>query len=254
MLNLRRYNTHMMKLDVLVLAPHPDDIELGAAGTIGKLVAAGKKVGLVDLTRGELGSRGSAELRDQEAAHAAEILGVSVRENLMYRDGFFKHDEEHILPIIRMVRKYRPDLVIANAPQDRHPDHGRASKLIKESVFLSGLRKIETEMDGVLQEHWRPAKTVFFIQDYNLTPSFVVDVTDFWELKKKAILAYSSQFFAPGQYQAAEGEPETYISNPDFWHFLEARARNVGHLVGATLGEGFISEIPLKVESPLDLI
>lgn len=243
-----------MKLDVLVMAPHPDDTELGAGGTIAKMVAAGKKVGLVDLTRGELGSRGSAELRDQEAARAAEILGVSVRENLRFRDGFFTHNEDHVRAIIRVVRRYQPDLVIANAPTDRHPDHGRASKLIRDAVFMSGLRKIETEENGQPQEHWRPAKTFFFIQDYDLKPSFVVDITDFWETKKKAVLAYSSQFFAPGQYQASEEEPETYISNPDFWYFLEGRARNVGHQVGATYGEGFISETPLGVDSPLDLL
>jgi N-acetylglucosamine malate deacetylase 1 len=243
-----------MKLDALVIAPHPDDTELGAGGTIAKLTAAGKQVGIVDLTRGELGSRGSAERRDQESARAAEILGVSARENLRFRDGFFTHDEAHLRPIIQVVRRYQPDLVIANAPQDRHPDHGRASKLIRDAVFLSGLRKVETEDQGQPQAHWRPAKTFFFIQDYNLSPSFVVDITDYWETKKQAVLAYSSQFFAPGQYEAQADEPETYISNPDFWYFLEGRARNVGHQVGATFGEGFISETPLGIDSPLDLL
>lgn len=243
-----------MKLDVLVMAPHPDDTELGAGGTIAKLVAAGKKVGILDLTRGEMGSRGSAELRDQEAARAAEILGVSVRENLAFRDAFFTHDEEHIREIIKVVRRYQPDLVIASAPEDRHPDHGRASKLIRDAVFLSGLRKIETEENGQPQDFWRPRRTFFFIQDYNLTPTFVIDITDHWETKKKAVLAYTSQFFAPGEYEAAADEPETYISNPDFLNFVEGRARNTGHLIGATMGEGFISETPLGVGSPLDLL
>mgnify|MGYP006268500165 CR=1 FL=1 len=243
-----------MKLDVMLLAPHPDDIELGTGGTIAKLVAAGRKVGVVDLTRGELGSRGSAELRDEEAAKAAAVLGLSVRENLRFRDGFFTHDEAHIRAIIQQVRRYQPDLVIANAPEDRHPDHGRASKLIRDAVFLSGLRKIETEWEGQAQAEWRPQRTFFFIQDYDLQPDFVIDITDFWEQKKQAILAYGSQFYNPDQAQGGDDEPETYISNADFWHFLEARARKTGHQVGATFGEGFLSETPLHVQSPLDLL
>jgi len=243
-----------MKLDVLFMAPHPDDIELGTAGTIAKLVAAGKKVGVVDLTRGELGSRGSAELRDQEAARAAEILGISVRENLRFRDGFFTHDEAHIHAIIRAVRRLQPEVVIANAPHDRHPDHGRASKLIRDAVFLSGLRKIETTHEGQVQAAWRPGRTFFFIQDYDLAPDFVIDISEFWDQKKQAILAYGSQFYNPETYQPSPDEPETYISNADFWHFLEARARKTGHQIGATFGEGFISETPLKIESPLELL
>jgi N-acetylglucosamine malate deacetylase 1 len=243
-----------MKLDVLFMAPHPDDIELGTGGTIAKLVAAGKKVGVVDLTRGELGSRGSAELRDQEAAKAAEILGLSHRENLRFRDGFFQHDEDHIRAIIQAVRRLRPEVVIANAPHDRHPDHGRASNLIRDAVFLSGLRKIETEHQGQPQEAWRPGRTFFFIQDYDLEPDFVIDISDFWEQKKQAILAYGSQFYNPETHQPDSDEPETYISNADFWHFLEARSRKTGHQVGATFGEGYLSETPLKIGSPLDLL
>jgi bacillithiol biosynthesis deacetylase BshB1 len=243
-----------MKLDVLLMAPHPDDIELGTAGTIAKLIAAGRKVGVIDLTRGELGSRGSAEIRDQEAARAAEILGLSVRHNLGFRDGFFTHDDAHVLAIIQMVRRYQPDLVIANAPEDRHPDHGRASKLIRDAVFLSGLRKIETQYEGQSQAAWRPQRTFFFIQDYDLKPDFVIDISAFWELKKQAILAYSSQFHNPTQAPPNDDEPQTYISNADFFHFLEARARKTGHLVGATFGEGFLSETPLHVDSPLDLL
>jgi len=244
----------MTKLDVLVMAPHPDDVELGVGGTIAKLTSQGKKVGIVDLTQGELGSRGSAELRLKEAAKAAEILGVSVRENLGFRDGFFTHDEAHQLEIIKVIRRYQPDLLIANAPMDRHPDHGRASKLIREAAFLSGLRKIETEDSGTPQEHWRPKRMFCFIQDHHIEPDFVVDMTDFWEVKKQAILAYSSQFHAPGQYKPKPGEPETYISNESFWYFLEGRARNTGHMSGAVFGEGFLSERPLNVASPLDLL
>lgn len=233
------------------MAPHPDDVELGCGGTIAKLIDQGRKVGVVDLTRGELGSRGSAEIRDQEAARAASILGLSVRENLAFRDGFFTNDEAHQLAIIQKIRKYQPEVLIAGAPEDRHPDHGRATKLIRDSAFLSGLIKIETELDGKKQEHWRPKRNFYFIQDYNLTPSFVVDISDYWEKKKQTVLAYSSQFFNP-EYKS--DEPETYISNKGFWHFLEARARNMGHLVGAEFGEGFISETPLHINSPLDLI
>ncbi|GAB4413544.1 MAG: bacillithiol biosynthesis deacetylase BshB1 [Bacteroidia bacterium] len=241
-----------IKLDVLVFASHPDDAELGVAGTICKLTAAGKQVGIVDLTRGELGSRGSAALRDQEAAEAGRRMGLRVRENLAFRDGFFVQDEAHQLAIVRKVRQYRPDLVIANAPQDRHPDHGRGSKLVRDAVFLSGLRRIETTgADGLAQEAWRPARTFFYIQDYHLTPSFVVDVTPYWAQKQEVIRAFGSQFFIPGQ---PGEEPQTYISNEDFWHFLEARARVLGHMIGATFGEGFISEQPLAVGSPLDLL
>ncbi|MCI4671224.1 MAG: bacillithiol biosynthesis deacetylase BshB1 [Bacteroidia bacterium] len=240
-----------LKLDVLVMAPHPDDVELGCGGTIAKMVAEGKKLGVIDLTRGELGSRGSAEIRDREAADAAEILGLSIRENLSFRDGFFTHDDEHKLAIIRKIRKYKPEILIAGAPEDRHPDHGRATKLIRDAAFLSGLLKIQTEEDGMIQEHWRPKRIFHFIQDYNLTPSFVVDISEYWDQKKASILAYSSQFFNP-DYES--DEPETYISNKGFFQFLEARARNMGHLVGAEYGEGFISETPLLVQDPMDLI
>ena len=238
-----------MKLDVLAFGAHPDDIEIGCGGTIAKLISEGKKVGVIDLTRGELGSRGSAELRDQEAQDSAKIFGLSARENLAFRDGFFVQDEAHQLAIIRKIRKYRPDLVIANAPSDRHPDHGKGSKLVRDAAFLSGLRKIETEEDGEPQEHWRPKRLFFYVQDYSLQPDFVVDITPFIETKVKALEAFKSQFFNPNSQ-----EPLTYISTRDFWDFLDARARNMGHLVGATYGEGFISETPIKVNSPLDLI
>ncbi|MDX1907186.1 MAG: bacillithiol biosynthesis deacetylase BshB1 [Bacteroidia bacterium] len=233
-----------MKLDVLFIAAHPDDIELGCAGTICHLVATGKRVGIVDLTRGELGTRGSAELRDQEAADAAQIMGVTVRENMRFRDGFFANDEPHQLALIRVIRRYRPDLVVGGAPRDRHPDHGKCADLVRTAAFLSGLRKIETEDYGTLQEAWRPSQVFYMIQDYELTPSFVVDITPYWEQKLAAIQAYGSQFFNPDR---KEGEPETYISTPTFFQFLEARSRVLGHQAGSTFGEGFICETPLRV-------
>lgn len=242
-----------MKLDVLVFAAHPDDAELGCAGTLLKLVEAGKKVGIVDLTKGDLGSRGTPELRVEEAQKAGEIIGLSARENLGFRDGFFVHDEAHQLAIISMIRKYQPEVLIANAPEDRHSDHGRGSKLVRDAAFLSGLKKITTSHEGVLQEAWRPKRTFFYIQDYSLTPDFVVDITPFYEKKMEAIAAFASQFYNP-EYQEAQQEGTTYISTPDFWNFLEARARNMGHMVGATFGEGFVCETPLKVETPLDLV
>lgn len=237
------------KLDVLVFAVHPDDAELGCGGTILKLIDQGKKVGIVDLTRGELGSRGTPALRAEEAAAAAKILGIHVRENLGYRDGFFENNEQHQLGIIRAIRSYQPEVVIAGAPFDRHPDHGRSSTLVRDAAFYSGLAKIETEHDGLPQQAWRPKRLFYYIQDHYLTPSFVVDISPYWEEKVKAMQAFSSQFYNP----AYDG-PKTYISNQDFWHWLEGRAREMGHLTGATFGEGFISDRPLAVNSPLDLI
>ncbi|MDP5169335.1 MAG: bacillithiol biosynthesis deacetylase BshB1 [Bacteroidia bacterium] len=239
-----------MKLDLLVFAAHPDDAELGCSGTILKLVAAGKKVGIVDLTKGELGSRGTPELRMEEALAAGNIMGLSARNNLGFRDGFFTHDEAHLMAVVQMVRKYRPDTIFANVPEDRHPDHGRGSKLVRDAVFLSGLRKIETKLDGEEQEAWRPKNLFYYIQDYYHKPDFVVDITPYWEQKKDAIKAFGSQFFNPDQNQ---DEPQTYISSQGFWDFLEGRARDVGHLVGYELGEGFLCETPIGVEDPLEL-
>ena len=240
----------MTKLDVLAFGAHPDDVELSAAGTLLKLASQGKKTGIVDLTRGELGTRGSAELRDKEAARAGEILGLSARDNLALRDGFFEHDEESLLKIITAVRKYQPEVVLAPAITDRHPDHGRGSKLVRDACFMAGLSKIETaDSQGNTQAHWRPKRVFFYIQDYSLQPDFVVDITGFWNKKKEAILAFGSQFFNP----EFDGE-ETYISNSDYLEFLEARVRNMGHIIGATYGEGFMSETALAINSPLDLI
>lgn len=239
----------MQKLDVLAFGAHPDDVELGASGTLLKLGSLGKKTGIVDLTRGELGTRGTPEIRDKEAAAAGEVLGLSARENLGFRDGFFTHDEEHITTIVSAIRAYQPDVVLAPAISDRHSDHGRGSKLVRDACFLSGLRKIETQRDGESQAPWRPKRVFFYIQDYSLQPDFVVDISPFWEQKKAAILAFSSQFYNP----AFDAE-QTYISNADFFHFLEARSRNMGHIIGTTFGEGFQSETALAVQTPLDLI
>lgn len=240
----------MKKLDVLVFSVHPDDAELGCSGTICKLISEGKKVGIIDLTRGELGTRGTPELRTQEAEAASKIMGIHVRENLGFRDGFFVHDEKHQHDIIQMVRKYQPQVVITNAPHDRHPDHGRASKLVRDAVFLSGLRKIETNDAGQSQEAWRPKRLFFFIQDYYLEPSFVIDITDFYQQKMKAISAFGSQFNSPDTSK----EPETYISNSNFWNFLEARSRTMGHKIGVTHGEGFIAESMIKIKDLMDLV
>ncbi|MDG2151281.1 MAG: bacillithiol biosynthesis deacetylase BshB1, partial [Polaribacter sp.] len=184
-----------MKLDILAFGAHPDDVELGCGATIAKEVSLGKKVGIVDLTRGELGSRGSADLRDEEAAIAAKILGISVRENLRFADGFFANDKTHQLQIIKMIRKYQPEIVLCNAVDDRHIDHPKASNLVSDACFLSGLIKIETELEGQQQEKWRPKQVYHYLQWKSSTPDFVVNVSDFMEVKIKAVLAYGSQFY-----------------------------------------------------------
>ena len=196
-----------MKLDILAFGAHPDDVELGCAGTILKEISLGKTVGIIDLTRGELGTRGSAEIRDQEAAAAAKILGVSVRENLNMRDGFFVNDEKHQLEIIKMIRKYKPEIVLCNAIDDRHIDHGKGSKLVSDACFLSGLMKIETSIDGEKQDAWRPKLVYHYIQWKNIEPDFVVDITGFTDKKIESILAYGSQF-----YDANSKEPVTPIT------------------------------------------
>ncbi|QQL48447.1 bacillithiol biosynthesis deacetylase BshB1 [Mucilaginibacter ginkgonis] len=238
-----------MKLDILVLAAHPDDAELGCAGTILKHAAMGYKVGVIDLTRGELGTRGSAEIRDKEAAAAAEILGLTVRVNLSLPDGFFENSREHQLPIISAIRQYRPEIVITNAYHDRHPDHGRANKIVEEACFLSGLRKITTEIDGAGQTEWRPKQVLHFIQDRYIHPDIVIDVTEFWEKKIESIYAYGSQFHNPEW----EDEPQTYISTPEFIHVIEARAREFGKSIGVKFAEGFTSLNILGVNSLFDL-
>lgn len=238
-----------MQLDILAFGAHPDDVELGCAGTLAKEIAAGKKVGIVDLTRGELGTRGSAEIRDREAADAAKILGVSVRENLNMRDGFFVNDEEHQLAVIRMIRKYRPEIVICNAVDDRHIDHGKGSKLVSDACFLSGLRRIETEYDGKIQEAWRPKVVYHFIQWKNLRPDVVVDITGFTDIKQEAILAYGSQFYNPDAK-----EPVTPIATKNFLDSLHYRSQDLGRLIGTEHGEGFTVERYVAVRRLTDLI
>jgi bacillithiol biosynthesis deacetylase BshB1 len=238
----------MMKLDILAFGAHPDDVELGCGGTLAKEIAAGKQVGIVDLTRGELGTRGSAEIRDREAAAAAQILGISVRENLNMRDGFFTNDEEHQLAIIRMIRKYRPEIVLCNAVDDRHIDHGKGSKLVSDACFLSGLIKVETEYKGVQQQAWRPKNVYHYIQWKNLVPDFVVDISGFKDKKVEAILAYSSQFYDPNA-----NEPETPIATKNFLDSLSYRAQDLGRLIGTDYAEGFTAERSVAVNSISDL-
>lgn len=235
----------MLKLDILVLAVHPDDAELGCSGTIAKHVAMGHKVGIVDLTRGELGTRGSAEIRDQEAAAAAKILGLSVRENLAIPDGFFENTREYQLKVIGAIRKFQPQVVITNAYHDRHPDHGRANQLVEASCFLAGLRKIETfDEAGNAQKEWRPTQVLHFIQDNYIQPDIIIDVTEYWDTKMASIFAYGSQFHNPDW----ENEPQTYISSPEFVQVVEGRGREFGKSIGAKYGEGFTSKKILGVE------
>jgi N-acetylglucosamine malate deacetylase 1 len=239
----------MLKLDILVLPVHPDDAELGCAGTILKEIALGKKVGIVDLTRGELGTRGTAEIRDSEAAASANILGLSVRDNLSLPDGFFGNSREYQLRVIEAIRRFKPEIVITNAYHDRHPDHGRANELVEASAFLSGLRKIETSYNGAIQEAWRPSQVLHFIQDYYIKPDILIDVTPYWDKKVESIHAFSSQFFNP-EWQ---NEPQTYISSPEFIAVVEARAREFGKSIGVKYAEGFTSRKILGINSLFDL-
>jgi N-acetylglucosamine malate deacetylase 1 len=238
-----------MKLDILAFGSHPDDVELGCGGTLAKEISLGKKVGIIDLTRGELGTRGSVEIRNQEAADAAKILGVSVRENLDMRDGFFVNDETHQLEIIKMLRKYKPEIVICNAIDDRHIDHGKGSQLVSDACFLSGLMKIETELNGEKQQAWRPKLVYHYMQWKNLIPDFVVDISGFNEKRVKAILAYSSQFYNPNS-----NEPETLIASKNFLESLNYRAQDLGRLIGTDYAEGFTVERYLAVNSLSDLM
>lgn len=233
-----------MKLDILAFGAHPDDVELGCSGTIAKEISLGKKVGIVDLTRGELGTRGSVEIRNSESANAATILGVSVRENLDMRDGFFQNNEENQMKIIGIIRKYQPEIVICNAIQDRHIDHGKGSKLVSDACFLSGLRRIETVVEGEIQNAWRPKVVYHYIQWENISPDFVVDITGFIDKKMDAILAYSSQFYDP-----KSKEPESPITSKNFLDSVKYRAQDLGRIVGVDFAEGFTVERYLAVNS-----
>lgn len=237
-----------MKLDILVLAVHPDDAELGCSGTIAKHIALGKKVGIVDFTRGELGTRGTAETRDEEAADSAKILGIQARENLRFKDGFFKNDEEHQLEVVKMIRKYQPEIILTNALHDRHPDHGRAGDLANDACFLSGLPKITTELNGVKQQAWRPRLQFQYIQDRYIKPDIIIDITPYIETKLASIKAFKTQFFNP----ELDG-PDTYISSPDFFESVIGRAREFGKSIGTTYAEGFTCRKLLGVNSLFDL-
>ena len=238
------------KLDFLAFGAHPDDVELGCGATIAKLVSQGKKVGIVDLTRGELGTRGSAEIRTKETKEASKILGITIRENMDFKDGFFRNDEEHQLKIIQVIRKYQPDFVFCNAPDDRHIDHPKGSQLIVEASFLSGLTKINTDdSSGNAQKQWRPKNIYHYIQWKNLDPDFIFDVSGFHNTKMNAVKCYSSQFYDP-----KSKEPETPISTKNFMNFVQSRANDFGRLIGVEHGEGFISNRKLGFSSFDELI
>lgn len=238
-----------MKLDILVFAAHPDDAELTCSGTIMAHIAQGKKVGIVDFTRGELGTRGNAETRRAEAEASSKIMGLHVRENVGFADGFFTNDEYHQRELIRMIRRYQPDIVLANAVEDRHPDHGKGAQLATDACFLAGLRKIETSDNGQPQKAWRPKVVYHYIQDRYIKPDFVVDISEFWPRKLEAIKAFKTQFASNDN-----SEPQTYISTPEFLTFIEARATELGHQVGVRYGEGFTKEKTIGVKSLYDLI
>ena len=233
-----------MKLDILAFGVHPDDVELGAAGALMMALAEGKKVGVVDLTQGELGTRGSAETRKEEAAIASSIIGLTLRENLEMRDGFFANNEAHQMQVITCIRKHRPEIVLCNAPEDRHPDHGRAAQLVADSCFYAGLSKIKTEYSGRYQDAWRPKNVFHYIQDRLLQPDFIMDISPVFERKLNSIKAYSTQFYNP----EFEG-PETYISTPSFMETLIYRHKLWGKMVGVTYAEGFLSRKTIGVKS-----
>jgi len=233
-----------MKLDILAFGVHPDDVELGCSGTLLAAIAEGKKVGIIDLTLGELGTRGTVETRKAEAMKAAEILGVHARENLGMADGFFQNDETNLRKVIEVIRKYRPGIILANAFGDRHPDHGRSAKLVADAAFLSGLRKIETNNGNKLQDTWKPSYVFHYIQDRFIQPSFVVDITPHFDKKMEAVQAYSTQFFNPDL-----DEPQTYISSGQFLETIKARALMLGKRVGVAYAEGYYTEKTIGIGS-----
>lgn len=226
-----------MKTDILAFGAHPDDVELGCGGTIAKLVSEGKTCAIVDLTKGELGTRGTDEIRLEEAAQSAKILGVAARENLAMKDGFLVNSEEYQLRIVKMIRKYRPEIVLANAIDDRHPDHAKAAKLVSDACFLAGLRKIQTSLDGEFQEVWRPKQIFHYIQWKDIKPEFVIDISEHLNKKLEACMAFKTQFYDP-----KSTEPETPITSKDFYESLTYRAQDLGRLSGVTYAEGFTTE------------
>ena len=242
-----------MKLDILAFGAHPDDVELGCAGTLIVEKENGKKVGIIDLTKGELGTRGNIETREEEAATAAAIMGVGIRDNLYMADGFFKNDKENRLKIIRALRKYRPEIVLCNAPEDRHPDHGRSAGLVADAAFLSGLQKIVTHNDDTsegeraLQEVWKPKYVFNYIQDTFIQPDFVVDITSAMEKKLAAIQAFKTQFFTNGS--GSNEEPQTYISSPEFLDSIIYRSKMFGRMIGVKYAEGFVSQKMIGIRS-----
>jgi len=238
-----------MKLDLLAIGVHPDDAELGCSGTILKHISLGQKAGILHLTRGELGTRGTLETRLEEARNAAKILGVNVLEFLDFADGFFQNDKQHQLRLIEIIRKYQPAIVLANAFDDRHPDHGRSAWLVEDACFISGLRKVVTRMDGKSQEAWRPKAVYHYVQAYRHQPDVIVDVSAFWETKMKAIRAYKSQFYNP-----KSKEPQTFISTPEFLKLVEARGIEFGQAIGVRYGEAFTTRRKMGVRSLSDLI
>lgn len=237
-----------MKVDILAIGAHPDDVELGAGGTVCMEIAAGRKVGIIDLTRGELGTRGSADLRDQEAAHSATLMGLEFRMNMGFKDGFFENDQVHQLALVQQIRRFQPEIIICNAIKDRHPDHGKGSKLVSDACFLSGLTKVETTLSGEPQQAWRPKAVYHYIQDRHIAPDFVVDISEYMDIKMKAVMAFKSQFFDP-----TSSEPTTAISSKDFLEFLYGRAIEMGRQSGFLYAEGFTLERTAGVDSLFDL-
>lgn len=237
-----------MKLDILAFGSHPDDVELTCSGTLALHASLGKRIGVIDLTQGELGTRGTVEIRKKEAHASSKILNLQVRENLLMEDGFFEHSNSNILVIAKCIRKYQPEIVLANAVNDRHPDHSRAAKLVQDSCFYSGLEKIEFH-EKIKLAPWRPKAVYHYIQSYYIKPDFIVDISNFWNIKIKSIKAFKSQFYDP-----QSTESETYISKPGFLDFLESRARMWGHIIGVEYGEGFTVNREPGVKSLMDLI
>lgn len=237
-----------MKLDILAIASHPDDAELSCSGTLAAHVAKGYKAGILDLTRGEMGTRGTPEIRLEESAAASKALGLSMRENLGFDDVFFPDDQAHQLEIVKIIRKYQPEIVLANAVQDRHPDHSKGASVVSKACFISGLRKVETFLEGKEQEAWRPKFIYHYIQNNYIQPDFVFDITAVWDQKLASIKAFKSQFHNPDSK-----EPESFVSHPDFMDFIEARAKEFGHKILVKYGEGFTVEKTPGVDDLFDL-